>query len=101
MNRTFDTGKTGIQFLRNTENSNWYQCKVYPNGGKYYFDRNKAYHRLDGPAIIYPSGNTLWYVNGHNVTGWVSNWLAERGLNMDTITGEDWIVFQTEMRLLK
>jgi hypothetical protein len=96
-NRTFDNGNANIKFVENTENNNWYKCKIYPNGGKYYFDRNGAYHRLDGPAIIYPGGKELYYVNGHNA----SKWFEERGLNITDMTEYDWMIFNTEMCLIK
>lgn len=95
INRTFDNGSDTILHLENNENNNWHKCKVYPNGGRYYFSKNGAYHRLDGPAIIYPSGKALYYVNGINV----SYWFEERGLNICDMTDDDWLVFNTEMRM--
>ena len=30
----------------------------------YGFNLNKTLHRIDGPAIEYPNGETLWYMDG-------------------------------------
>jgi len=39
---------------------------IYKNGFKFYYkDREMIIlHRLDGPAIIWPNGTKLWYVDG-------------------------------------
>ena len=43
---------------------------IYKNGFKFYYkDREMIIlHRLDGPAIIWPNGTKLWYVDGKCLT---------------------------------
>jgi hypothetical protein len=96
-NKTFDNSDLYIKNVKNKDNKNWYECNIYPNGGKYYRNKDGRYHRLDGPAIIYPSGKSLFYVNGHNVTFW----FVDRGIDILNMTDEDWMIFNTEMRMMK
>ena len=39
-----------------------YKVEVYENGTKEWYLNGKL-HREDGPAIEYPSGNKLWWLN--------------------------------------
>ena len=39
-----------------------YEVEVYENGTKEWYLNGKL-HREDGPAIEYPSGNKLWWLN--------------------------------------
>jgi hypothetical protein len=39
------------------------ECKIYPNGNKYWF-LDGDIHREDGPAIEYANGDKEWYLNG-------------------------------------
>lgn len=95
--KTFDSGKLDVIIIKNKGNKNWHKCKIYPNGGKYYFNTEGYYHRLDGPAVIFPSGKSLFYVNGRNVTGW----FVDRGIDILNMTDADWMIFNTEMRMMK
>ena len=33
-------------------------------GNKRWFNEHGQLHRTDGPALIYPDGDQLWYING-------------------------------------
>src|SRR5271165_5431572 len=41
-----------------------YKVKVSDNGTREWFNLNGKRHRVDGPAIEYPSGAKFWYLNG-------------------------------------
>ena len=38
--------------------------EVLSDGTTIYRDKNKKYHREDGPAVIYPNDNKEWYRHG-------------------------------------
>jgi len=46
-------------------------------GDKYYFF-NGQFHRVDGPAIEYTDGSTLWYHHGylHRINGPAIEWVS-------------------------
>jgi hypothetical protein len=77
------------------QKKNWFKCNEF-NGGSYYYDEDGNYHRKDGPAIIYPSGKSYCYVNGHNV----SKWFEDRGLNIEDMSDDDWAIFELEMKFV-
>jgi hypothetical protein len=33
-------------------------------------------HRVDGPAVIYPSGRQEWWINDQDITHRVENWIV-------------------------
>lgn len=49
---------TKIFFLERDE------FRIEYRGGKKEWANSKGYHRVDGPAIIWPNGNEEWYLNG-------------------------------------
>lgn len=44
---------------------------VYPCGGETWCDAQGKFHRVDGPAVIYPCGSVMHYRHGvwHNESG--------------------------------
>ena len=36
-----------------------------PHGAKQWRDGNDHFHRIDGPAFIWPNGKVEWFVNNH------------------------------------
>jgi hypothetical protein len=60
--------------------------------GKYYYkDKAKTIlHRLDGPAVEYPNGYKVWYVNGkrHRLDGPASEWANDNGDKTWYVNGE-------------
>ena len=51
------------------------------NGPLEFFDAQKRYHRDDGPAVIFPDGDTYWFINGtmHREDGPARIW-KDRGI---------------------
>jgi hypothetical protein len=37
--------------------------KISDNGTKFWFNKNRHWHREDGPALIYNNGDQAWYIN--------------------------------------
>ena len=86
-------------------------CDVDENGTKYWY-LNGKYHREDGPAIIFASGNLFWYkngiqhridgpaiewtnghtswiINGHLVTELIGEWAKDHEIDLDNLTEVD------------
>jgi hypothetical protein len=53
-----------------------YHHKNTINGCTCYYNENNQYHRTDGPAIEWASGDKEWYVNGkrHRTDGPAIEW---------------------------
>jgi hypothetical protein len=71
------------------------KCVEYPDGTKCwitdcYITNNKP-HRADGPAVEYPDGSTLWWVNGkrHRIDG--------PAIDFTEVFGKKWYVNDTEV----
>lgn len=39
--------------------------EIDANGSKYWYNKQRQWHRTAGPAVEYKSGNKRWYLNGH------------------------------------
>ena len=40
------------------------QCKVFPDGTKEWYNINRKFHRIEGPAVEWSNGTKEWWVNG-------------------------------------
>ncbi len=40
------------------------QCKIVYNDGVIMYTKGSILHKEDGPAVIYPDGTKIWYING-------------------------------------
>ena len=60
----FDIDSTGTKLW--FKNSQYHRLNgpalIYPDGNKYWYKNHKL-HREDGPALIYANGDSLWYKN--------------------------------------
>lgn len=59
---------------------------------EYYF--NGKCHRLDGPAVIYPNGCRVWWINNHDITKYIIPWAEDLGIDLDNLTEDDKIIIQ-------
>jgi hypothetical protein len=68
--------------------------KVFLNGDVHYYNKNRQFHRTDGPAVIYPNGYKAWFINGqrHRTDGPAveySNGAKSWWLNDEALTEEE------------
>jgi hypothetical protein len=43
----------------------WPKCTIDKDGNKKWKNAKGEWHRKDGPAVEWPNGNKLWYINGN------------------------------------
>ena len=50
--------------------------KIDKEGNRFWYNKKKDFHRVDGPAIEYRDGTKCWYVNGkrHRINGPAIEW---------------------------
>jgi len=46
-------------------------------------------HRLDGPAVLKKSGDTVWFINGRYVNHLIIDWAKENDIDLDNLTDVD------------
>ncbi len=67
-----DVKKGLVMFIEQEEDLR----KVIENGSIFYYNKEGEFHRLDGPAAIYKSGNKFWMKNNkyHRLYGPAIEW---------------------------
>ena len=51
-------------------------------------------HRLDGPAIIWKDGDTEWWIDDTNITGKITPWANNVGIDLDNLTDDDKVLIK-------
>ena len=69
-------------------------CETDRHGNKYWVLMNGKLHRTDGPAVVWPNGDKLWYLNNerHRTDGPAvefANGTKEWYLNGEQVEMED------------
>jgi hypothetical protein len=70
------------------------------SGSKWWYINGKQ-HREDGPAVIFPDGSQLWYLNDVNITENVTNWASERNIDLNNMSDVDKMILKTEIKMWK
>ena len=58
------------------------RVKINECESKYYYNKKRQYHRIDGPAIEYPDGRREWFFKGQGPLHPLE-WLKLVGENKD------------------
>lgn len=48
-----------------------------------------ALHRMDGPALIWADGVSMWYSHGFNITENIKSWASTMEIDLENLTKED------------
>ena len=46
-------------------------------------------HRLDGPAVLRKSGDTIWFINGKYANHLITEWAKENDIELDNLSEVD------------
>ena len=64
---------------------------IYPDGRQEWYLNSKI-HRLDGPAVIFPNGSQKWYINDIDITEEINEWLSQMNITYP-FTDEEKVLF--------
>ena len=67
----------------------------YQHGEKHWYVYGNL-HRIDGPAIEYPNESDQWYFCGLRVTGMITLWAKEKGIDLDNLTDVEKFMIKLE-----